>query len=268
MSARLRAESGADPERVRRTVRDGLLRLLAEPGLGHVAVERANEPPEQSSGGKYRKVVSLARGRSLRTDGGFGMERRTLKIVYGLGWSAVALIRIPYRQRAAGRMVVDDRKTAEEKTLLGLLAVGMVMLPLVHVSTPWLRFADYRLRPWAGWLGGSVMAVGLWVLWRSHAELGALWSDSVQLRQGHRLVTGGVYRYVRHPMYAFGWLLGVAQALLLQNWVAGPAGLVSFALLYVRRVPREERMMLDRFGEEYRAYMERTGRVVPRWGRG
>ena len=65
-------------------------------------------------------------------------------------------------------------------------------------------------------------------------------------------------------MYASEWLWGIAQALLLQNWVAGWAGLALFTPLYVLRVPREERMMLDQFGEEYRAYMDRTGRVVPR----
>ena len=59
------------------------------------------------------------------------------------------------------------------------------------------------------------------------------------------------------------WLWGVAQALLLQNWVAGLAGLALFTPLYVLRVPREEQMMLDRFGAEYRSYMNRTGRVVP-----
>ena len=63
------------------------------------------------------------------------------------------------------------------------------------------------------------------------------------------------------------WLRGVAQALLLQNWIAGWAGLVSFLPLYLLRVPREERMMLDKFGETYRAYMGRTGRVFPRLGR-
>jgi protein-S-isoprenylcysteine O-methyltransferase Ste14 len=67
-------------------------------------------------------------------------------------------------------------------------------------------------------------------------------------------------------MYASMWLWGVAQALLLQNWVAGWAGLVSFLPLYLLRVPREERMMLDEFGGEYRAYMDRTDRVVPRLG--
>jgi protein-S-isoprenylcysteine O-methyltransferase Ste14 len=65
-------------------------------------------------------------------------------------------------------------------------------------------------------------------------------------------------------MYASEWLWALAQALLLQNWVAGWATLALFAPLYALRVPREERMMLDRFGEEYRAYMDRTGRIVPR----
>jgi protein-S-isoprenylcysteine O-methyltransferase Ste14 len=64
-------------------------------------------------------------------------------------------------------------------------------------------------------------------------------------------------------MYASEWLSGIAQPLLLQNWVAGWAGLALFTPLYVLPVPREERMMLDRFGEEYRARMNRTGRLVP-----
>jgi protein-S-isoprenylcysteine O-methyltransferase Ste14 len=65
-------------------------------------------------------------------------------------------------------------------------------------------------------------------------------------------------------MYASEWLWGIAQALLLQNWVAGWASLALFTPLYGWRMPREERMMLDRFGEEYRAYINRTSRVVPR----
>ena len=65
-------------------------------------------------------------------------------------------------------------------------------------------------------------------------------------------------------MYASEWLWIVAQALLLRNRIAGPAGAASFLPLYALRVPREERMMLERFGEEYRAYMTGTGRVIPR----
>ena len=57
------------------------------------------------------------------------------------------------------------------------------------------------------------------------------------------------------------WALG--QAFLLSNWVAGLAGLIGFAVLFFLRVDKEERMMLENFGPQYRAYMERTKRIIP-----
>lgn len=59
LRVRLRTAAGADPEVVWRAVRDGIPRLLAGHDLGHVTVERAAEPPEQSPGGKYRAIVPL-----------------------------------------------------------------------------------------------------------------------------------------------------------------------------------------------------------------
>ena len=61
------------------------------------------------------------------------------------------------------------------------------------------------------------------------------------------------------------WLFALAQPLLVQNWLAGALAVPGFALLYFLRVNEEERLMLDSFGEEYRAYMARTGRLWPRW---
>ena len=81
------------------------------------------------------------------------------------------------------------------------------------------------------------------------------------------LVTQGVYQYIRHPIYAAVWLTGLAQLSLLANWIAGLAGLLSFLPVYLVRVAREERMMLDHFGDEYRAYMNRTGTIMPRLGK-
>ncbi len=89
----------------------------------------------------------------------------------------------------------------------------------------------------------------------------------MEIREEHTLVTRGIYKYMRHPMYSAHFLWAIAQALLLQNWIAGPAFLVTSVPLYLFRVPVEERMMLERFGEEYRLYMNRTGRMFPRlWG--
>ena len=84
------------------------------------------------------------------------------------------------------------------------------------------------------------------------------------LFRSHALVTNGVYRHIRHPMYAAHLLWGIGQALLIQNWVAGLGGLVVFIPLDLLRAPPEERMMLEQFGEEYRSYMERTGGIIPR----
>jgi len=51
---------------------------------------------------------------------------------------------------------------------------------------------------------------------------------------------------------------------LLQNWIAGPSMLAVFLPFYLLRVPHEERMLLAHFGEEYRSYVNRTGRIIPR----
>ena len=191
----------------------------------------------------------------------------TLKTLYFLALLAQVVIRIPHEQRRRKTRMAVERVNTLERALVSLLFVGIVFAPAIYASTSLLDRANYRLPPEAqrsvGGVGAMLMTLAIWLFWRSHADLGRNWSPSLQLREGHELVTEGVYRYVRHPMYASEWLWSIAQALLLQNWVAGWAGLALFTPLYVLRVPREEQMMLDRFGAEYRSYMNRTGRIVP-----
>jgi protein-S-isoprenylcysteine O-methyltransferase Ste14 len=108
------------------------------------------------------------------------------------------------------------------------------------------------------------MALSIWVLWRAHADLGRNWSPSLEIPEGQSLVTNGIYHYIRHPIYASVLLSGLAQALLLQNWLAGLSGLAVFLLTYLLRVPREEQMMVETYGDAYRAYMNQTGGIIPR----
>ena len=51
--------------------------------------------------------------------------------------------------------------------------------------------------------------------------------------------------------------------LLIPNWLAGGAGLLAVLVLYLFRVAREERMMAEQFGDTYRAYCEKTTRIIP-----
>jgi len=90
-----------------------------------------------------------------------------------------------------------------------------------------------------------------------------IWSPTLEVREQHKIVSAGLYRHIRHPMYAAIWLRVSSKSLFLPNWVAGLAGIVSFAPMYFLQVPREERMMTEALGEPYVEYMLRTGRIFP-----
>jgi protein-S-isoprenylcysteine O-methyltransferase Ste14 len=93
--------------------------------------------------------------------------------------------------------------------------------------------------------------------------LGRNFSIKLVIREQHALVTTGVYRVIRHPMYASALLWSFGQALLLPNWATALAGLFGFCILYCGRVRREETLMLKTFGPSYEEYMMRTKRLVP-----
>ena len=168
--------------------------------------------------------------------------------------------------RRARRQHKTDKGDLRDRLLIALVGVGQIALPLLFVWTRALDVAD-RAQPSACVpLGVVAMAAGLWLFWRSHVDLGDNWSVTLEIDAKHALVTRGVYRFVRHPMYTSFLVSGLGQALLLANWVAGPAALVAVAVMVIVRVPNEEAMMVGQFGDEYRDYMRRTGGIVPRLG--
>lgn len=179
--------------------------------------------------------------------------------------SSLAMVVIPavlHRGAGVPSKVTVNRKGPLERGLLALVSLGFV-LALVWVATPVLAFADYPLRPvpYAG--GVALLALGLWLLYRTHADLGASWSITLEIREKQQLVTRGIYGRVRHPMYLALLLYGLGQALVLPNWVAGPAYGVAFTLLVCSRLDREERMLKEAFGADYEAYRARTKRLLP-----
>ena len=186
------------------------------------------------------------------------------EIIFLIGTALSWLIRVVYAWGSRESRRADRRALAPEWPQLALVGVTLFLLPVVSIFTPWLRFADYRLPAWAGWGGAVLLAGALLLLWRAHADLGRAFSPAVVFKPDHPLVTHGVYRWMRHPMYAAFWLWALAQPLLLWNWLAGWGLLPAYALLYFLRVPREERLLLEHFGDSYHEYMARTGRVWPR----
>ena len=171
----------------------------------------------------------------------------------------MVILRAPHGQRSRA---VKNRKGPREVALLTFAWLGFAV-PLVWVASPLFAFADYPLHPIPFVSGAMFLALGLWLFGRSHADLGRNWSITLQVREAHELITRGVYRHVRHPMYLSLLLYSLGQALALPNWVAGPSYGVAVTAVVAFRLGAEERLMLEHFGEDYRTYMARTKRLVP-----
>jgi len=124
---------------------------------------------------------------------------------------------------------------------------------IFQLSFPW----------WLRWTGAALFAAADLLFLQVHRHLGANFYANLKLRKGHELVTTGPYRWVRHPMYLGLYLNHLGVFLLTANWFIGATWLVGFTLIMVYRLPREEAMMLGKFGAEYELYRKRTGRFLP-----
>ena len=136
-------------------------------------------------------------------------------------------------------------------------------LALYAINPTWMGVLSAPFPDWLRWAGFALGLASL-ALWTwAQASLGKEWSPQLQLREEHHLVTMGPYARVRHPLYTAMLGVGTAFALVTANWVFVLLAVAMIAGL-VARVPREEQMMLEQFGEKYKAYMQRTGRFLPK----
>lgn len=146
------------------------------------------------------------------------------------------------------------------RAILFFLLIAFLVLYLINPT--WIRFLAVSLPIWLRWTGFAlgIASLGLWT-W-AQAVLGRQWSAQLQLREEHQLVVTGPYCWIRHPIYTAMLGYGAGLALVTANWVFVVLALAMVAGL-VARVPKEERMMIKEFGEQYRAYMRQTGRFLP-----
>jgi len=149
------------------------------------------------------------------------------------------------------------------ETLVIVVSVPGFGLPILWLATSYLAFADYDAHLLPLTAGGLCYALGIWLLSRVACNLGKFWCPTLQLKENHQLVTTGIYRRIRHPMYLSLLIFSAGNAMALPNNVAGPAMLVAMLVLIAFRVGPEERMLLEEFGEEYEAYRKRSKLLIP-----
>ena len=196
------------------------------------------------------------------------MNELTMRLLT-LGASVVYYSARSYYERRLHRpMKAEQLRQASPKEMRDLMIAGLSMVPVwAYMLTPYVDFAAIGLALPVRAVGLALALAATPVLAASHAALGASWSPFGDVPPADGLVTSGVYRWVRHPMYASFFLFNIGILLLSSNWFAVP-GIFGMLWLYYARVDHEERMMLELFGDEYRGYARKTGRVVPGLGRG
>jgi protein-S-isoprenylcysteine O-methyltransferase Ste14 len=133
------------------------------------------------------------------------------------------------------------------------------------INPAWMAWSSVRVPLWSRWAGVSILLAGAALLVWTFRSLGKNLTDTVVTRKQHTLVSHGPYRWVRPPLYSSAALLVVALSLVAANWFFFVTGMVLLCLLVVR-TRTEEANLVARFGDNYRQYMERTGRFVPKLG--
>lgn len=158
------------------------------------------------------------------------------------------------------------KKNPFDATVLLVCQVLWATAIAVYLLVPaWIAFAHVGLPNWTRWAGFLVGISGAFLVGWADRVLGANLSGVVQIKEGQNLITAGPYGLVRHPIYVGGLLYSLSLFIVSANLLVGSTIIGGTILLYVTRIPKEEAMMIDAFGDEYRRYAQRTGRFLPRF---
>jgi protein-S-isoprenylcysteine O-methyltransferase Ste14 len=193
-----------------------------------------------------------------------------LRVAIGLVFVAVVWMVSRYRQGAqAGETYNLDQEGWAVAVPLRLAGLALwLYLPFYVLFPRLIAWSTLPVPAGLRWAALAVAALGVppFVYW-AQQSLGKNVTTTVITKKNHQLVTGGPYRYIRHPLYTAGLAFFVAMSVAAGSWFLLLAILTTFALLLVR-TPKEEAKLLERFGDDYREYMKRTGRYIPRlWNR-
>jgi protein-S-isoprenylcysteine O-methyltransferase Ste14 len=191
------------------------------------------------------------------------MTPHLAKSIFVLALICWGLLRYPYQRRAFKIPIRSSVRDLTDRLLVAAATLGLGILPMIYVATGFPKFAEHQFVKELAYIGALLFILALWLFFLAHHHLGRNFSASLDIRNDHTLVSGGVYSVVRHPMYLAFWLWAIAQLLLLPNWLAGAGGILGFGMLYVGRIEREEALMLHAFGDNYRSYKNSTARIVP-----
>ena len=187
------------------------------------------------------------------------------RYLFAAGAVSMMSIRLYYQAKVLHGKV-EVREGSVSLIAGSIAALTTIVFGIEYLVYPGLFPFAYALRypGWLRWLGAAVLGAGLVLLWLSHHHLGTSFHSLVASKEDQKLVTTGPYRWMRHPIYTAYLMNYVGGGLLASNVVLTLVPAAAYAILVGIRMPREEELLQERFGEAYREYVKRTGRLLPR----
>lgn len=166
--------------------------------------------------------------------------------------------------RGSGERISRSVDGAPMMTVIKLGGLLLWFSPLAYLLNPlWMAWSKIGLPDWVRWLGIGIGVTCAVLLYWLFSSIGSGITPTSATRKQHRLVTSGPYRWVRHPLYTVGSTMFVAFGMMADNWFIAVLGVLAFIAMAIR-TPKEEANLIEKFGAEYREYMQSTGRFLPR----
>jgi protein-S-isoprenylcysteine O-methyltransferase Ste14 len=196
------------------------------------------------------------------------MNETTFRILAALILFTGAGISIYFRRKADRDSGEKLSRSADGNSMMTIIRIGGLLLwlsPFVYLINPaWMAWSKIGLPEAIRWLGvgiGVLCVAGVYWLFSS---IGNGITPVSATRKEHKLVTNGIYRYVRHPLYTIGSSLFLSFGMMADNWFIILLGVLAFIVMAIR-TPKEEANLVEKFGDEYREYMKHTGRFLPKF---
>lgn len=193
------------------------------------------------------------------------------RITYLLLWILFLAARVvPSRNVPSVRRSRKERiKTLKQEGISAFFLIfiaiygNLIVAALYLFNLPWIHWS-YLYLPSIFRVVGLILGVFSppYIYWVGRT-LANYYSYTVEMQEKHKLITIGPYYRIRHPLYAAIILFLTAQVLVSDNWLFFVILLAMIPSIYIR-MNKEEKMLIEQFGDQYRAYMKRTGRLFPR----
>ena len=172
-----------------------------------------------------------------------------------------------FRRKADRESGETISRKADGTVFMTIIRIGGLVLwlsPLVYLLNPaWMAWSKIGLPEWVRWLGVGIGILCMFGIYWLFSSFGTGITPTSATRAEHQLVTSGPYRWVRHPLYTVGSSMFIAFGMMADNWFIALLGILAF-LGMEARTPKEEANLIEKFGDEYREYMKRTGRFLPK----